>query len=170
MARQNRKPLIEPGSALPESAGQGDDLQARIIARDRERNGRAAPEHETAGISDSYITDNITNHITDQSDSYMTSNTVSNTPDPTASKPDRQIDAQQDGQAVSQADFLSVAQSIRQAASQRTERPIYKPVTLKLRTDMDERIEKHCRDTGRLKQDVVHDALTLYFSVVEGEG
>ena len=50
---------------------------------------------------------------------------------------------------------------------------VLKTVTIKLAPSLDRQVEEHCFQTGRKKQDVVRDALLLYFEAVEetdGEG
>jgi hypothetical protein len=42
-----------------------------------------------------------------------------------------------------------------------------KTVTIKLAPSLDRRVEEHCFATGRKKQEVVRDALMLYFELLE---
>lgn len=56
-----RKPLIVPGSILPES-----DTFNRILLRDREKAGRGTPEEELAPHEESNMRSNITSNMTAQ--------------------------------------------------------------------------------------------------------
>ncbi len=47
-------------------------------------------------------------------------------------------------------------------------KPLLKAVTLKLDPTLDRRIEEHCHASGKKKQDVIADALALYFETLEG--
>jgi hypothetical protein len=65
----------------------------------------------------------------------------------------------------------SVKQSIKatlQQSGNAQEKPILKTVTIKMDPKLDKRVEDHCHEAGRLKQDVIRDAVLLYFEVVEG--
>ncbi len=46
-------------------------------------------------------------------------------------------------------------------------KPVLKTVTLKMDPVLDKRVEDHCYQMGRKKQDVVRDALLLYFETIE---
>jgi len=46
-------------------------------------------------------------------------------------------------------------------------KPVLKTVTLKMDPTLDKRVEDHCYQMGRKKQDVVRDALLLYFETIE---
>lgn len=46
-------------------------------------------------------------------------------------------------------------------------RTVMKTVTIKMLPELDDKVEQHCRETGRKKQDVIRDALRLYFAAVE---
>jgi hypothetical protein len=58
-----------------------------------------------------------------------------------------------------------IAASVQGAAG--SARTVLKTVTIKLDPELDRRIEDHCYQTGRKKQDVIRDGLLLYFEAVE---
>jgi hypothetical protein len=47
---------------------------------------------------------------------------------------------------------------------------VLKTVTIKLAPSLDRQVEAHCFETGRKKQEVVRDALLLYFELLESAG
>jgi hypothetical protein len=112
----------------------------------------AARESQSASHMTDNMTDNMTGQESDKLTDRLTSLSVSLPTDQPSDPPAAK----------------SVIHAIRQAARGLPEKPVYKTVTLKMRPDLDAQVEAHCRQTGRLKQDVIHDALTLYFSVLEG--
>ena len=108
--------------------------------------------------------DNMTSHMTDNI-------AIQSERKPTRNKAVRSADhkvGQQTDQLVGQ---ISVKQSIKatlQQSGNAQEKPILKTVTIKMDPKLDKRVEDHCHETGRLKQDVIRDAVMLYFEVVEG--
>ncbi|MCS6778061.1 MAG: ribbon-helix-helix protein, CopG family [Chthonomonadaceae bacterium] len=65
------------------------------------------------------------------------------------------------------ADTDAILREIQQAVRATSERPVLKTVTIKMLPELDARVEQHCRETGRKKQDVIRDALRLYFAALE---
>lgn len=66
----------------------------------------------------------------------------------------------------------SMAEAIRSAIQQGSASggEILKTVTIKLSPELDRRVEDHCHEYRRKKQEVIRDAILLYFEVVEGNG
>jgi hypothetical protein len=82
-----------------------------------------------------------------------------------------QTSGQQPGNTSDQPSVRAAIQATIQKAGQATE--VLKTVTIKLAPSLDRRVEEHCFRTGRKKQEVVRDALLLYFEAIEeaeGEG
>jgi hypothetical protein len=109
--------------------------------------------------------DNMTSHMTDKQEIQE------------ASKQVGKSEVLQDGHpAVKQvrkpsgktAISPSVMQSIKATVQQVGETvPTLKTVTIKLSPDLDRKVETYCFETTQKKQDVVRDALLLYFETVE---
>ena len=176
MARE-RKSLIETGSILP-----GPDILSRVIARDRDQSGRATPLSDEADDTSSESpgdTQKYANNIIGN----MTSNTDGNI---IGSNTDQKVGQQYDlpvtwvpgkrgtktakrqtEQADEPASLLSAANSIRQSFVNPAVRVRYNAVTFKIHPNMEDWVNDHVRKTGRMKQDVLNDALTLYRNLVE---
>ena len=123
--------------------------------------------------------------------SNMTGNTVGNTHDNTLNQSVKQLSNQSDSRSGSQSSkrspsrsssqtshqapdrtpdqpsLMSAAQSIRQSVANPTVKVRYNAVTFKIHPGMEEWVNEHVRATGRMKQDVLNDALTLYKNLVE---
>jgi len=185
---KRRKPLIEPGSILPSSTGAEDGLMSRVIERDRLQSGRLAPEAteevdvpfptpsgsatlptreeigetaEAVPYDKSY--DNMTSHTTDlptsQTENQAEGRLADQTGGHTAIQP-----------AIQQTDQPSIRQAILASVQQAGQAgEMLKTVTIKLAPWLDRRVEEHCFTAGRKKQEVVRDALLLYFDLLEGE-
>ena len=156
MARnQPRQSLISPGSML--SASDVPDLQSRIIASDAAKHRRRSPSIEE-GLPQA-----------DESASQQTEPNPANKED----APDRQsyknITSHITDNMTVLPDGLSgmrhtILQAVRQG-SQPSE--TLKTVTIKLPPSLDRQVEVHCHETGRKKQEVIRDALLLYFEAIE---
>lgn len=68
------------------------------------------------------------------------------------------------------AETASLAESIRASLRTPAAEPALKTVTLKMSPALDRKIEDHCYQTGRKKQDVIRDAVLLYFETIETLG
>ncbi len=177
MARE-RKSLIETGSILP-----GPDILSRVIARDRDQSGRATPPplDEADNTSSEQLrdpqkdADNITGNMISNTNDHIAENNVSQTVDQAYDLPvirahnragtktaKRQIERTDEP-----ASLLSAANSIRQSFVNPAVRVRYNAVTFKIHPNMEEWVNSHVRKTGRMKQDVLNDALTLYRNLVE---
>ncbi len=176
MARE-RKSLIETGSILP-----GPDILSRVIARDRDQSGRQPPpllsneremleetppeegdmsnSAEKSNHTTGNILSNITNNTSDSSGGHMTRQTDDklNT---------RSVKRRTEPPSEPPPSLLSAAQSIRQSFISPTIRVRYNAVTFKIHPGTEEWVNEHVRTTGRMKQDVLNDALTLYRNLVE---
>jgi predicted transcriptional regulator len=53
------------------------------------------------------------------------------------------------------------------AAARDQAKPVLKTETIKIDPALDRRVEDHCYAAGRLKQDVIRDAVLLYFETIE---
>jgi hypothetical protein len=125
------------------------------LAELRRRNVKAKEVEETQE------TDHITSHITDHITGLQAGNMVSKSPDKAV--------VLTTGQSAGQPSIREVIrQNVREAGGM-AQAEVMIPVTIKLRPSMNRRVNDHCHDAGRLKQDVIHDALLLYFEVVEEE-
>ena len=176
MARE-RKSLIETGSILP-----GPDILSRVIARDRDQSGRATPLLDEADDTSSEASGNPQKDASNIV-SNMTGNTEGHI---IASNTDQQFDQSYDLPVIrthgrkgtktakrqiervdEPASLLSAANSIRQSFVNPAVRVRYNAVTFKIHPNMEEWVNDHVRKTGRMKQDVLNDALTLYRNLVE---
>jgi hypothetical protein len=70
-----------------------------------------------------------------------------------------------EGQAGGTASVRAAIQATLQSAGRAPE--VLKTVTIKLAPSLDRRVEEHCFQAGRKKQEVVRDALLLYFEAIE---
>ncbi len=139
-----RKPLIEPGSLLPEAAG--TDVMSRVLERDREKSGRKGPAHVEEPIPDD-ITSNINAHITTQEEIREYSHAETNAP--------AQITAQQRSKPAA----LKYAKQLAQTPAQ--------PITLRLPEGLNDFLDDQAhqrRKKGVKKQDLV--ALGMQLLVV----
>ena len=121
----------------------------------------------------------------DQSYGNMTGQKDSNTVVREENKPEIQqaiqADVPQAGQLYGQPSLLvgsqpaspsavssaSVRDAIRAQVQRGRQKEILKTVTIKLSPELDQRVERHCYEAGRLKQEVIRDALLLYFEILE---
>ncbi|RYZ80918.1 MAG: hypothetical protein EOP06_24445 [Proteobacteria bacterium] len=175
-----RKPLLESGSLL--STQDVPDLQARIIQKDAERNGRtpATPvvptvqtvQQDIVAVDDvstppaddrSYDKqyDDMTNQSYDRS--YNGSHDKSYD-DMTKKSYDKASGRVADNTVGLSSTQQSILAALKQGGKSE---PTLKTVTFKLSPSLDEKVEEHMRETGRKKQDIVRDALHLYFETVE---
>lgn len=176
MARE-RKSLIETGSILP-----GPDILSRVIARDRDQSGRATPLLDEADDTSSGPPEdpqkdvgNITSNMIGNTDVHITDGNTDHTSDQSHDLPairahDRagtKIAKRQIEQADEPSSLLSAANFIRQSFVNPAVRVRYNAVTFKIHPNMEEWVNDHVRKTGRMKQDVLNDALTLYRNLVE---
>ena len=146
---RERKPLIAPGSVLPpqEPGQSGGDVMSRIIARDREKR---LGDEEAPSVPKSAGQEN---KPTSSSNSNITDNTIGNI---TGNKNQQE----EDGAG-------SITDQIRQSLLQSVAPAPLKVVTLKLPPELDQKIEDHCGRYNRKKQDVLRDAVLLYFEMLE---
>ena len=176
MARE-RKSLIETGSILP-----GPDILSRVIARDRDQSGRVAPvlneADNTSSESEGYLHEYTSNIISNMignteghiagTDTSLSSNHPSDSPViRTYNKTGNKTTKQQIERTDEPPSLLSAANSIRQSFVNPAIRVRYNAVTFKIHPNMEEWVNDHVRKTGRMKQDVLNDALTLYRNLVE---
>ena len=134
------------------------ELRALNVKKQREAQGIPAVDTDT---EESLPYDNMTGHMTNKEEIQPGSTPVSQASDLPASKQVRK-------QASKQATQSSVLQTIKATVQQAgDDAPALKTVTIKLAPGLDRRVEEHCFATGRKKQDVVRDALLLYFETVE---
>lgn len=134
------------------------ELRALNVKKQREAQEAADPETDKQE-SQSY--DNMTSHTTNQPEIQKESPSVRQEADQPTSKQVRK-------QASKQAAPSSVLQTIKATVQQSGDgAPALKTVTIKLAPSLDRRVEEHCFATGHKKQDVIRDALLLYFETVE---
>ena len=134
------------------------ELRALNVKKQREAQEASAPE---ADNQESQPYDNMTSHTTNQPEIQKENPSVRQDTDQPANKPVRK-------QASRQAAPSSVLQTIKATVQQSGDgAPALKTVTIKLAPSLDRRVEEHCFATGHKKQDVIRDALLLYFETVE---
>ena len=134
------------------------ELRALNVKKQREAQEAAVPETDN---QESLSYDHMTSHMTDKPEIQKVSQSVRQVADQPVSKPVRK-------QTGKQAAPSSVLQTIKATVQQTGDgAPALKTVTIKLAPGLDRRVEEHCFATGRKKQDVVRDALLLYFETVE---
>lgn len=160
MAR-DRKPLIEPGSLLPEA----ETLIGRILERDRQTSGRKAQEFSLSPAPESVpeappqsanetgnITSNITAHILAQQENIATRQKASNR----RSKAETQSAAQQDTQPRILTETQAYAQQL--AATRAI------PITLRMPEGLNDWLDDYAhqhRKQGVKKQDLIARAVEL---------
>ena len=121
----------------------------------RKRNVEAK---EADGNTDSNITSNTTDQPDNQPDALSSDNTPAR---PTAHKtkqPEAQHVSQPDGNAATKSD---------EWFDPPKPKPRYVAVTFKLLETEQEWVDKHVKETGRLKQDVLTKAIQMYRSLYE---
>jgi preprotein translocase subunit Sec63 len=134
------------------------ELRALNVKKQREAQTDTAEETDKPN-SQSY--DNMTGHMTNQQEDKPVSLPERLPTDQSATKTVRK-------QAAKPTAPFSVVQTIKATVQQGGDgAPALKTVTIKLAPTLDRRVEEHCFATGRKKQDVVRDALLLYFEAVE---
>lgn len=134
------------------------DLRALNVKKQRESQGDTAVE---ASKEESQSYDNMTSHMTDTPENKQAGQQERQTDDQPVIKASRR-------QAAKPAAVSSVMQTIKATVQQAGDgTPTLKTVTIKLAPELDRRVEAHCFATGLKKQDVVRDALLLYFETVE---
>lgn len=134
------------------------ELRALNVKKQRESLADAVEETEK---SDSQSYDNMTGHMTNQPEDKQESQPERLLTDQPVVKPVRK-------QAGKPTAPSSVVQTIKATVQQGGDgAPALKTVTIKLAPGLDRQVEEHCFATGRKKQDVVRDALLLYFEAVE---
>lgn len=144
---RERKPLIAPGSVLPAQGQEGGDVMSRIIARDRER--RSGDEEAPAAPQPA------------AQEEKPALDPACNTPNNTTENITSNIIQQEDDPAG------SIADQIRQSLLRSAAPAPLKVITLKLPSELDQKIEEHCSRYNRKKQDVLRDAVLLYFEMLE---
>ena len=131
--------------------------------------------------SDDALPPSVDSQPYDQSYGHMTiykgSNPEIKTSVHTESKKDKRISRQTENHMPRQTSFptdsntahVSMGDQIAASVhgSSDSARTVLKTVTIKLDPELDRRIEDHCYQTGRKKQDVIRDGLLLYFEAVE---
>ena len=134
------------------------ELRALNVKKQREAQTDAAEETDKTE-SQSY--DNMTGHTESQPEDKQESLPVS--------QEDSKSAVRQTRKPVTKPTVpSSVVQTIKATVQQASDgAPALKTVTIKLAPSLDRQVEEHCFATGRKKQDVVRDALLLYFEAVE---
>jgi hypothetical protein len=150
------------------------DLDASPPAVSATADDQISPAVEPRQYDKSYS--NMTSHMTDLPDSKTEGPPYDKLPDQAISQQTRKMTGPSVDQSVGQtAGQPSDPSSIRQAILATVQQggqmgETLKTVTIKLAPTLDRRVEEHCFITGRKKQEVVRDALLLYFELLEQEG
>lgn len=124
------------------------------------------------GKSYDHMTDKQTRHISDHTDANQSFHEDIRPSDQQIS----QSSVNKAGQQSDPSDDRSVGQSVRDRIVASVQgaagpaKPVLKTVTLKMDPDLDKRVEDHCYAAGRKKQDVIRDAVLLYFEAIESAG
>ena len=153
------------------SSGKSTLQELRELNVRRQRESAPEPVHSPDDPADTE-SGNMTGHMTDN----MTIQKDSHTDVLPSRRKASQRTRQPAIKTVDQTDDKTVGQlSIREAIKAAVQggggqaKPVLKTVTIKLSPELDKRVEDHCHETGRLKQDVIRDGLLLYFEAIEGD-
>lgn len=165
---RERKPLIEPGSVLPDPQ---PGLLERIVARDRAASGRAEapesflqvdpkPQAETHPQADGNITSNITAHIPAHPESSVANREEEQQARRAAVRKSTHKDTQPEEKTVSKSAVHETAQA--EARERAATRPI--PITLRLPEGLNDWLDDYAhahRKEGVKKQDLISRAVQL---------